>query len=98
MIDLIELTLKLIFSKRSPELYQFKPPNHIFNSIPQLYLAKIHKIFNSHAGGMAVSRRYGFKIDFVRNPIPGSAAQFFVIILKFIFTLIYEIKIFEKKI
>ena len=51
---------------------------------------------NSHAVGMAVARSYGFKIDFVRNPISGSAARFFVIILKFILTLIYEIKIFKK--
>ena len=52
---------------------------------------------NSHAGGMAVARPYGFEIDFVRNPISGSAAWFFVIILKFIFTLIFEIKLYEKK-
>ena len=25
--------------------------------------------FNSHAGGMAVERPYGFEIDFIRNPI-----------------------------
>ena len=30
--------------------------------------------FNSQAGGMAVARPYGFEIDFVRNPISGSAA------------------------
>ena len=53
-------------------------------------------ILNSHAGGMAVARPYGFEIDFVRNPISGSAAWFFVIILKFIFTPIYQIKISEK--
>ena len=45
--------------------------------------------FNSQAGGMAVARPYGFEIDFVRNPISGSAAWFFVIILKFIFTHIF---------
>ena len=48
------------------------------------------------AGGMAVARPYGFKIDFVRNPISAPATWFFVIILKFIFTLIFEIKIHEK--
>ena len=32
------------------------------------------KRFNSHAGGMAVARPFGFEIDFVRNPISGSAA------------------------
>ena len=55
------------------------------------------RYFNSHAGGMAVARPNGFEIDFVRNPISGSASKFFVFILKFIFTLIFEIKIFEKK-
>ena len=53
--------------------------------------------FNSHAVGMAAMRQYGFEIDFVRYPIYGSAARFFVIILKFIFTFIYEIKLLEKK-
>ena len=45
---------------------------------------------------MAVARPNGYKIDFVRNPISGSAAWFFVIILKFIFKPIFEIKIHEK--
>ena len=45
---------------------------------------------------MAVARPHGFDIDFVRNPIAGSPARFFVIILKFIFTPIFEIKIHEK--
>ena len=54
-------------------------------------------MLNSHAVGMAVVRPNGFKINFVRNPFSGSAARFFVIILKCIFTLIYGIKIFEKK-
>ena len=36
---------------------------------------------------------YGSEIDFVRNPISGSAAWFFVIIREFIFTAIFEIKI-----
>ena len=53
--------------------------------------------FNSHAVGMAVARPLGFEMDFVRNPISGSAAWFFVIILKFIFTPIFEIKVHEKK-
>ena len=47
---------------------------------------------------MAVARPYGLEIDFVRNPISESAARFFVIILKFICELIFEIKIPEKKI
>ena len=46
---------------------------------------------------MAVARPNGFEIDFVRNLISGSAAWFFVIILKFIFTPIFELKIYEKK-
>ena len=52
---------------------------------------------NTAAVGMAAARPYGFEIDFVRNPISGSAAWFFVIILKFILTPIFEIKIHEKK-
>ena len=54
-------------------------------------------MFNSHAGGKAVARPNGFEIDFVWNPIDWSEAWFFVIILKFIFTPIFEIKIHEKK-
>ena len=50
---------------------------------------------NSQAVGIAVLWANGFKIDFLRNPISGSLAQFFVIILKFIFTVIYENEIFE---
>ena len=42
--------------------------------------------------------RIGSKIDFKRSPIFESAAWFFVIILKFIFTSIFEIKIQDKKI
>ena len=53
-------------------------------------------IFNSHAGGKAVVRPYCYEIDFERNSISGSSAWFFVIIVKFIFTLIFEIKIYEK--
>ena len=52
--------------------------------------------FNSDAGGMAVARPHGFKIDFVRNPIPWSAAWFFVIILKFIFTPFLKSKFMKK--
>ena len=32
---------------------------------------------------MTVAQPYGFEIDFVRNPISGSTAGFFVIILTF---------------
>ena len=39
---------------------------------------------------------YGFKIDFVRNLISGSAEEFFIIILKFILTSTFEIEIYEK--
>ena len=38
--------------------------------------------FNSNAGGMPVARPNGFGIDFARKPISGSAAWFYVIILK----------------
>ena len=51
---------------------------------------------NSHAGGMTVARPNGFEIDFVRKTISGSAAWFFVIILKFNFSSIFEIKIQER--
>ena len=51
------------------------------------------KVFNSHAGGMTIARPYGFEVDFMRNPISESASWFFVIILKFIFTPIFQIKI-----
>ena len=46
---------------------------------------------NSDAGGMGVARPYGFEIDFVRNPLSGPTAWFFVIILKLIFTPIFAI-------
>ena len=49
------------------------------------------------AVSMAVAQPLGFEIDSVRNPISGSAAWFFVIILKFIFTVIFEIKVHVKK-
>ena len=51
----------------------------------------------SNAVGMTFAQPLGFEIDFVRNPISGSAA-FFLIILKFIFTAIFEIKFHVKKI
>ena len=38
----------------------------------------------------------GFEIDFLGDPISEWAALFFVIILEFIFTPIFEIKIDEK--
>ena len=41
---------------------------------------------------MAVAQPIDFEIDIARNPISGSAAWFFVIILKFIFTAIFQIK------
>ena len=59
--------------------------------------ATILRQTNSRAVGMAVALPYGFQIDFVRNPISGSASWFFIIILKFIFTPILEIKIHTKK-
>ena len=46
---------------------------------------------------MAVPQPWGFEIDFVRNPISGWAALFFIIILKLIFTAIFEIKVHVKK-
>ena len=57
------------------------------------FLIPIFSIINGHAVGMAVVRPYSFEIVFGRNPISGSAAWFFFIILKFIFKSIYEIKI-----
>ena len=45
---------------------------------------------------MAVARSYGFEIHLMGNPISGSAAWFFVIVLKFIFKPIFELKIHEK--
>ena len=41
--------------------------------------------------------RIGSKIDFKEDLIFEQAARLFVIILKFIFTFIFEIKIHEKK-
>ena len=46
---------------------------------------------------MAVARPLGFEIDFVTYLISESAACFFVIILKFIFTSVFEIKVHGKK-
>ena len=52
-----------------------------------------YKYNNSHAVGMAVPRTCGFEIDFVKYLITESAVSFFLIILKFILTLIFEVKI-----
>ena len=52
---------------------------------------------NSHAAGMAVAQPFDFEIDFARNPISELAALFFVIIVKFIFTVVFEIKNLVKK-
>ena len=69
--------------------------------VPKIPIRTFHLrwrcIFNSHAVGMAAAWPYDFKIYFVRNPIPRSAARVFIIILEFIFTPIYEIQISEKK-
>ena len=46
---------------------------------------------------MAIARPYGFEIDIVRDPISESTSWFIVIILKFISTPIFVIKIYEKK-
>ena len=52
---------------------------------------------NSNAAGMAVAQSLDFEFDFARNPISGSAAWFFVIILKIIFAAIFDIKVHVKK-
>ena len=52
--------------------------------------------FNSHDVGIGVARPYGFELDFVRNLISWSAVWFFVVILRFTFTSIFEIEIYEK--
>ena len=46
---------------------------------------------------MAVAQSSDFGIDFARNPISWSAAWLFVIIVKFIFIAIFEIKNHVKK-
>ena len=46
---------------------------HILSLVNYLNV-KDFNIVNSQAGDMAVVRPYGFEIDFVRNPITGSAA------------------------
>ena len=61
------------------------------------WLAVKLSLENSYAGGIAIARPYRFEIDFMRNPISGSASWFFVIVLKFLFTPIFEIKIYTKK-
>ena len=58
---------------------------------------KIACHLNFHAVGMAVGQPLGFEIDFVKNLFPGLASEFFVIILKFIFTAIFEINVHVKK-
>ena len=59
-------------------------------------MKEVEAIPNPHAGGMAGARPYRVGIAFLRNPISGSAAWFFVIIRKFMFTAIFEIEIPEK--
>ena len=46
---------------------------------------------------MAVAQPLDFEIVFAINPISGSAASFFIIILKFTFTALFEIKFHIKK-
>ena len=58
---------------------------------------KRYILTNFHAVGMAVAQPLDFEIDFARNPISGSAAWFYVIILKIICTAIFEIKNHVKK-
>ena len=53
-------------------------------------------IVDYQAVGTPAARPYGFNIDFVRNHFSESSAWIFVIILKFIFTPIFEIKSHEK--
>ena len=58
---------------------------------------KIENIENNlHAVGTAVVQPLGLKNDFLRNPFFGSAAWFFVIILKFILIANFEIKVHIK--
>ena len=54
-------------------------------------------LFNSHSGAMAVERPYGFEIDFVGNPISGSAASSCDSLMnpKIHLTLIFEIQLFK---
>ena len=59
-------------------------------------MKEVEAIPNPHAGGMAGARPYRVGIAFLRNPISRSAAWFFVIIRKFMFTAIFEIEIPEK--
>ena len=48
--------------------------SYLSNSISKSYTQVTQKYINSHAVGMAVTQSLGFEIDFVRNPISGSAA------------------------
>ena len=52
---------------------------------------------NFHAIGMADAQPLDFEIDFAQNPTYRSAAWFFVIIVKFFFTAIFQIKNHIKK-
>ena len=57
---------------------------------------KLFQMINLHAVDEAIARPNGLKIDFMRNPIFELAKLFFVIILKFISTPIFKIKIQKK--
>ena len=52
----------------------------------------VKRKINSQAAGMAIAQALDFEIDSAKNPTSRSAAWFFIIILKFIFTAIFEIK------
>ena len=67
----------------------------MISKIPS-YNKDMISLLKSHAVGMAVARPMSFEIDFVRNSISRSAAWFFVDNLKFIFTAIFEIKVYVK--
>ena len=58
---------------------------------------KLFQLINLHPVDKAVAWPNGFKIDFMRNPIFELAKLFFAIILKFISTPIFQIKIQKKK-
>ena len=55
----------------------------------------LYIIFNFHAVGMVTAQSYGFKVDFLRNPISEAGAWFFFLILKFNSTSIFWILIFK---
>ena len=92
---------KILFVPADPEFFFHIKISNLLNHMRILcctLLVTISEIlsFDSHTGGMAVARPYGFVIDFVRNLISRSAAWFSLIILKFFFTPIFETKIHEK--